>query len=114
MACADACLGEEKLAELRGCIQICLDCANVCFETGDLVMRRGARTGPVLQRDGFDERIMELMFESCADICRCCDEKCMRPAQAYKQCRRCAALCRSCAQACLNAARALKVLSAEL
>jgi hypothetical protein len=72
-ACADACLGEERLVELRSCIQVCLDCADVCFATGDLVMRRATRTGPVLQREGFGERVMELMFKTCAEVCRCCE-----------------------------------------
>jgi hypothetical protein len=113
-ACADACLGEEKLAELRSCIELCLDCADVCFATGDLMIRHCTRAGgPVLQETGIDERIMELMFKTCAEVCRCCEEKCMRHAEDHKQCLRCAGICRSCAHACFNAAQALKVRSAE-
>ena len=79
--CAQACragadgslLGEEELDVLRNCIQITLDCADVCFATGDLGIRRVLRTRDVMIRGtGFDERIMELTFETCAEVCHQC------------------------------------------
>src|SRR3546814_15849181 len=29
-SCADACIAEDKVADLRQCIRVCLDCADVC------------------------------------------------------------------------------------
>lgn len=101
-ACADACLGEERLDELRNCIHMNLDCADVCFATGDLAIRRVGQTG-------LDGRLMELMFETCAEVCRRCGDECMRHAKYLKHCRRCAQVCRCCEQTCRNAALALKV-----
>jgi Domain of Unknown Function (DUF326) len=109
-ACAEACLGEKNLGGLRDCIQINLDCADVCFATGDLAIRRVLRNRSLgTQGTGFDEMIMELMFETCADACRRCGDECVRHAEHDIHCRKCAQICRCCAQACLNAARAPKV-----
>jgi hypothetical protein len=109
-ACAQACLGEKTLHELRNCIQMNLDCADVCFATGDLAIRRVLRKRCLeIQEAGFDERIMELMFETCSEVCFRCAEECMRHAEYHKHCRKCADVCRCCAQACLNAARPPKL-----
>jgi hypothetical protein len=109
-ACADACLGEERLDQLRNCIHMNLDCADVCFATGDLAMRRVSREGDLVIRGaGFDESVMKLMFETCTVACRRCEDECMRYAEHHKHCRRCAEICRSCAQACRDAARAVIV-----
>lgn len=34
--CADACLGEKMLEELRQCIRLNLDCADICTATGHI------------------------------------------------------------------------------
>lgn len=109
-ACADACLGEERLEELRNCIHVNLDCADVCFATGDLAIRRVSRAGNrAIERTGLDETVMEVMFETCAEVCRSCEDECMRHAKHHKHCRKCAEVCRSCARACLNAGLALTI-----
>ena len=108
-ACADASLDEEELDVLRNCIQMTLDCADVCFATGDLAIRRVLRTRDVMMRGtGFDERIMELMFETCAEVCHKCGAECMCYAEDHKHFRRCAEACRCCEQTCRNALRELK------
>ncbi len=113
-ACADMCIGEEGLAELRSCIQINLDCADVCMATGGVAMRHSSRPrGAAGQEPSCNDRFMELMFDTCAEICRCCEEECMRHAQAHKQCLRCAAICRASIQACLDAARVIKIHTAQ-
>src|SRR3546814_13717922 len=38
-SCADACIAEDKVADLRQCIRVCLDCADVC----DMAFRVGTR-----------------------------------------------------------------------
>lgn len=55
-ACADACLDEERRDVLRNCIQMTLDCADVCFATGDLAIRRVLRPRDMMIRGAcFDE-----------------------------------------------------------
>ncbi len=108
--CADACLDEERLNGLRNCIEMYLDCADVCFATGDLAIRRlSPRGSRVAGRTGLDETIMELMFDTCAEVCRCCADKCLQHAKHNEHRRRCAEACRCCAQACRDAARAAMV-----
>jgi hypothetical protein len=98
-SCADACPGEERPDELRDGIQLNLDCADVCFATGALAIRRISRQGNlVIPGTGFDESVMKLMFETCTMVCRRCEDECMLYAQHHKHCRRCAEICRSCAQ----------------
>ena len=109
LACR-SCLGEERLDELRDCIQLNLDCADVCFATGALAIRRISRQGNLaIPGTGFDESVMKLMFETCIVVCRRCEDECMRYAQHHKNCRRCAEICRSCAQTCRDAVRAVIV-----
>jgi hypothetical protein len=98
-ACADACLGEESVSELRQCIRMNLDCADICFATGLLGTRQ----------TGSDERIIELMFDVCAEACQRCEDECMRHAGRHEHCRICAEICRSCTDSCRDAARAAKV-----
>src|SRR3546814_16775564 len=38
-SCADACIAEDKVADLRQCIRVCLDCADVC----DMAFKVGTR-----------------------------------------------------------------------
>ena len=38
-ACADACLSEETVAELRKCIRTDLDCADICAATARVLSR---------------------------------------------------------------------------
>lgn len=39
-SCADACLAEDAVADLRNCIRLNLDCADICTATGHLLSRR--------------------------------------------------------------------------
>ena len=43
-SCADACLAEEKVTELRQCIRLNLDCADVCAGTATLATAELVRT----------------------------------------------------------------------
>ena len=95
--CADACLAEDDVVDLRECIRICLDCADVCTGMGRIVSRRAGSDAPALK----------LLLESCAEICRACAEECDRHAAHHVHCRLCAEVCRRCEQACATAAGAL-------
>jgi uncharacterized membrane protein len=88
--CADACLEEDNPAELRKCIRLNLDCAEICSVTGRLI----ARPGPQ------DQSLLNAQLEACATACRACAEECERHADHMEHCRVCAEACRSCADAC--------------
>jgi hypothetical protein len=67
---ADACLGERSVAELRQCIRLDLDCADVCIATGAVATRRTANQDALLVQ----------MLETCAGFCRLCAEECEKHA----------------------------------
>ena len=87
-SCADACLAEEMVAELRQCIRLNLDCADVCDTTGRVLSRWG------------EERIQTAVLEACLQACRLCAEECERHADMHEHCRVCAVACRECEEAC--------------
>ena len=92
--CADACLGEEMVSELVGCIRLDLDCADICAATGQIASRRTAG----------DMGLVRRMIETCAEACRVCGDECARHADRHEHCRICAESCRRCEQACREAA----------
>jgi hypothetical protein len=96
-SCADACLGEDMVADLRQCIRLDLDCADVCFATGSVAARR----------TGSDEAVIRMMLEVCAETCRICATECEKHAGMHEHCRICAESCRRCESACREAARTI-------
>src|SRR4051812_45393144 len=93
LICADACLGEEMVTELRRCIRLDLDCAELCRATGAIVSRAAAG----------GESPIRLILEACADVCQRCGEECRRHAEMHAHCRICAEVCLACAAACREA-----------
>jgi hypothetical protein len=93
-SCADACLAEPRVAELRQCIRTNLDCATICAATGEAGSRRA----------GANEAILRQLVELCAAACRACAEECEQHAEMHEHCRLCAEACRSCEKACAEAA----------
>jgi hypothetical protein len=89
-SCADACLGEPVVQELVGCIRRNLDCADVCYATGSVLVRQTA----------FEAQLARTVLETCAQACRLCAEECERHASHHEHCRVCAEACRRCEQAC--------------
>ncbi len=84
--------------DMRQCIRVCLDCADVCETTGRLIARPSAR----------DADTLRLQLEACAEACRVCGEECARHGAAgMEHCRVCAEACRACADACEAMAAAL-------
>lgn len=92
-ACADACLDEGAVRQLRQCIRLSLFCANVCTATAQAAS--GGRHSSV--------ELVVRMLDACAAACRLCGEECERYAGRYEHCRQCAAVCRRCEQACREA-----------
>jgi hypothetical protein len=82
--CATACLGEKDVGEMARCIQLDMDCAQLCRLAAGY-MARGSE---------FAEEICQL----CADICDACAEECAR--HKHDHCQKCAEACRACAREC--------------
>jgi hypothetical protein len=92
-ACADACLGEDRVKELTQCIRMCMDCADVCMATGQLASRR----------TGSNEVLLKSMLDTCAQACQLCGEECTRHAHMHEHCKVCAEACQRCEQTCRSA-----------
>jgi hypothetical protein len=88
--CADACLEEDDPAELRRCIRLNLDCAEICTLTAKLI----ARPGPQ------DPDLLRTQLVACATACRACAAECEAHAEHMEHCRICAESCNACAEAC--------------
>jgi hypothetical protein len=89
-ACADANLAEGDVADMRKCIRLCLDCADVCDATGCLLTRQTE----------YVAAIARAQVSSCRELCAACAEECERHAQHHEHCRICAEECRRCEDAC--------------
>ncbi|HCF57854.1 MAG TPA: four-helix bundle copper-binding protein [Myxococcales bacterium] len=103
VGCADACLAEQRVAELRECIRYNLDCADLCAATGRLIARQ-ARPDPSLWRT---------TLEACAQACRSCAAECAKHQDRHEHCRVCREVCERCEQACTRALQAMPTGSAE-
>ena len=102
-SCADGCLAEQMVTELRQCIRLNLDCADVCAATATLAIRR----------TGSDEEVVRRMLSACITACRLCGEECQRHATQHEHCRICADACRKCEAACQRALRGMEVAGSE-
>ena len=89
-SCADACLAEEMVADLRNCIRLNLDCADLCATTGNILSRR---TGQNLAT-------VKTALEACRTACAECATECRKHEDMHEHCRVCAEACRKCEQAC--------------
>jgi hypothetical protein len=96
-SCADACLAEEMVAQLRQCIRLNLDCADVCGTTATVGSRR----------TGSNEEVIRKMLDACIAACRLCGDECHRHASEHEHCRLCAEACRRCQTACQTALRTI-------
>ncbi|MCK0115740.1 four-helix bundle copper-binding protein [Isoptericola sp. S6320L] len=91
-ACADACLSEEMVADLRKCIRSNLDCADICDTTARVLSRH----------TGYDANVSRAQLEACIQACRSCGDQCESHAAMHEHCRVCAEACRACERACAD------------
>lgn len=96
-ACADACLSEEMVADLRKCIRTNLDCADSCATTARVLSRH----------TGYDANVTRTQLEACIVACRSCGDECSEHAGMHEHCRVCAEACRACEAACTELLNAL-------
>lgn len=97
-SCADACLAEGMVADLRQCIRTCLDCADLCFAFASVGLRRAGSNVPVLLA----------ALRACEAACAACAAECERHASMHEHCRLCAEACRACEAACREAVADLR------
>ncbi|WP_199421624.1 four-helix bundle copper-binding protein [Actinotalea solisilvae] len=97
-ACADACLSEEMVADLRKCIRSNLDCADSCATTARILSRH----------TGYDATITRAHLEACIAACRACGDECEQHAGMHEHCRVCAEVCRDCEAACAELLAAIR------
>jgi hypothetical protein len=88
--CADACLGEEMVEELAGCIRTLLNVADVCEATGRVLSRR---SGP-------DSALTKALLGACCSACRVGRAVCQEFLPIHDHCRICARACRLAERAC--------------
>lgn len=92
-SCADACLAEGMVEQLRQCIRLNLECAHLRAATGRVASRR----------TGSNVQIIRAMADACRLACLACGEECQKHASMHEHCRICAESCMRCAQACRDA-----------
>ncbi len=97
-SCADACVADPM--DMRQCVRLCMDTADVCIATYRIASRR----------TGGDRQLIRTMLAACVETCMRCADECEFHGDAHGHCRRCAAACRDCADACRAA---LVVLNEE-
>ena len=100
-SCADACLAEEMVAELRQCIRLNLDCADLCAAVGSVATRR----------TGQNVEVLAALLNACAVACRLCADECWKHSEQHQHCRICAEACRRCAEACSEAVHSIRAES---
>jgi hypothetical protein len=82
-ACADACLAEDDVAELRTCIRRDLDCADIATTTASVLSRQVA----------MDLGLVRVVLEACAVAAKRCAVECELHAEMHEHCRLCAQAC---------------------
>ena len=91
-ACADACLSEAMVADLRKCVLTNLDCADSCEATARILSRH----------TGYDSNVTRAQLQACIAACRACGDECGQHAEMHEHCRVCAEVCRRCEEACAS------------
>ncbi len=99
-ACADACLGEQDVANLVKCVRLNLDCADVCATTKRVLSRQTE----------YDANVTRALVQACVASCRACGDECEQHGEhGMEHCRVCAEACRRCEQACTQLLEAMNV-----
>jgi uncharacterized protein DUF326 len=88
--CADACLSEQNVADMRRCIGMNLNCATICHATGEMLTRESV----------WDPSMVRAQLQACIEACRMCADECQHHASHMEHCRVCAEECRRCEEAC--------------
>lgn len=86
--CYDACLKEDDVKMMVGCIRLDRECADMCAYLSQAITR--------------DSPFIKEIAEVCASICDACATECKQ--HSHDHCQRCAEACLKCAEACRQVA----------
>jgi uncharacterized protein DUF326 len=89
--CAASCLKEKDVQMMGRCIELDIDCAEICRLAVGYMSRGSELAGAIC--------------EACAEVCQVCAEECAKH-DKMQHCRECAEACRRCAQECRRMAAA--------
>jgi hypothetical protein len=109
-------------AEMRECIQNCLDCYRICVETTHHCLTLGGKHAEA-RHIGLMQACAEICRTSaafmlhgsefhnrtcgvCAEVCRACEQSCSKMAEGDATMTQCADICRRCAESCQRMAGA--------
>lgn len=82
--CADACLDEENVKMMVGCIRMDTVCAQVCTALKNVLAT------------GFGD--VDELVRYCMKVCNSCAEECEK--HEHQHCKECAMACRNCVAEC--------------
>src|SRR5437764_13357015 len=77
---ADADLAEDDVKNMRTCIGLCSNCADVCGATARVLSRQIT----------YDEVLVHRVLQACVRACESCAEECDRHSDHRAHCRICA------------------------
>ncbi len=83
--CSVACLAEDDPKMMARCIELDMDCAQVCRLAAAYMAR--------------DNEFVSAMCAVCAEVCEACAEECALHTH-MQHCQECAEACRRCAELC--------------
>jgi uncharacterized membrane protein len=90
VSCANSDLAEDDFEEMRRCIAIDQNCADIC----DVTAR-------VLSRPAFsDDFVVHRLLQACVRVCTLCAEECHKHAHHHRHCAICEKACLACVYAC--------------
>jgi hypothetical protein len=89
-SCADSDLAERDFEELRTCIALDQNCADVCVVTARVLSRPAH----------WDHLVAHRQLQACVRACTICADECARHAEHHRHCAICEKACRACARAC--------------
>jgi uncharacterized membrane protein len=89
-SCADEDLAEDDVENMRLCIALDHNCADLCDVTARLLSRPAHWNPFVIHR----------VLQACVRICADCADECARHAAHHRHCAICERVCRACVEAC--------------
>lgn len=98
--CADACLNETEISELKTCIELCLTTAEVCAATARMLT----------SGEDYPYEMTMKQLQSCILASHETAEECMKFADYHEHCLISARTAEECYRACMNCVQELEAL----
>ena len=90
ISCANSDLAEPDVEEMRTCVAIDQNCADVCDVTARVLSR------PTYS----DDFVVHRLLQACVRLCTTCAEECHKHAHHHRHCAICEKACLACVYAC--------------